>query len=168
MALSVATVLGLVAVVGAQGYLAAGHSPGAGAALALLVTVGQVTLLDGSTGDVAARAKVAPAGHQLLVAQSVRTCHRDQTAGSVVRVVGATQRRAAPPGGDSAVDRRRRRVVGVRRLRPAYVVDATRGNRRLVDPVTLQAAGRAVSVAASLNPSAVTMTPTAGCGPSTR
>src|SRR5207247_3219261 len=59
--------------------------------------VGQLTLLDGSSAEVIARAPVAPAGDQLDAVQEGSTGYAvDRTAGTVRRVDGATFAQTPP------------------------------------------------------------------------
>src|SRR6266542_6340498 len=82
---------GLAAAGTADGYPASRPKLLSGAAWLASSQVGQLTLLDGSSVEVAAQVQVAPKGNRLDVVQQAATAYAvDRTAGSWRRVDGAT------------------------------------------------------------------------------
>ena len=145
---------GLVAAGIASGYAPAAVRQAVGQVWLASSAVGQVTLVDGSTGDVAARLPVAPAGHGLVVAQSdADALVADRASGEVLRIRGATHDTA--PGRVRPLPNAASSLSVFAGHGAAYVVDAEQGTAVGVDPDTMTASGRPVSVAASLDPDGV-------------
>jgi hypothetical protein len=119
-----------------------------GAAWLTSSTVGQVTLLDGSSAEVAAQVQVAPAGTNLDVAQQGATAFAiNQSAGTVRRVDGATFALSQPeaPIPDAS---------GGLAVFPGpdvlYTVDSRHGVLAGTDPRTLARRGELMSLASEL------------------
>jgi hypothetical protein len=88
---------GIVVVGSSQGTPAQDVRLLSGAAWLTSSKVGQVTLLDGSSAEVAAQVQVAPAGDTLAVAQQGSTAYAvDQSVGTVRRVDGGTFEVSSP------------------------------------------------------------------------
>lgn len=144
-----------VVAIGAQGYSPQGVHQLLGQAWLASSTVGQITLVDGSTGEMAARVPVAPTMHSLMVAQSVADALiADRTSGVMMRVDGATHERSEPTRPLLADGRGLSVYAGPG---AAYIVDSAQGAAVVADPITLRARGDVVSVAASLPPNSVTV-----------
>ena len=120
-----------------------------GAAWLSSTQVGQLTLLDGSSAEVVARVRTAPAGDKLDAVQEGATAYAvNRTAGTVRRVDGATHDVTAPAtplpdAGDGL-----RAFAGHGSL---YVLDTRRGVLTGADPVTLATRGRSVPLAAQIS-----------------
>src|SRR5215470_7770291 len=88
---AVAAVAGLLIVGAGRGHPAQQVRLLSGAAWLASSSVGQVSLLDGSSAEVAAQVQVAPRGNDLQVVQQGATAYAiDRTAGTIRRVDGAT------------------------------------------------------------------------------
>jgi PKD repeat protein len=116
-----------------------------GAAWVASSTVGQLTLIDGSTAEVVARAAAAPSGADLASAQDgAAGFGLDRDDGAIVRVDPATQEPGLPvrvmPGarGDLSIHPHGDRL---------YVVDRTRGRVAVADAATLARRGALRSLA---------------------
>ncbi|MBP2329882.1 hypothetical protein JOF56_010267 [Kibdelosporangium banguiense] len=111
--------------------------------------VGQVTLLDGSSAEVAAQVQVASPGTALEVAQLGTTAYAvDQSAGTLRRVDGATFEIGAPgapiPGTSAGLTAMPGRDV-------LYTLDERRGVLANADPRTLARRGDLVPLASELS-----------------
>src|SRR5205814_9212983 len=151
--------LGLVVaagIVGARGaYPADRPRLLSGAAWLASTQVGQLTLLDGSSAEVAAQVGIAPPGNQLDVAQQGPVAYAvDRTAGSIRRVDGTTfePTPAAAPLPDAR--------DGLRAFAGSdvlYVLDTRRGVLTAADPRTLVTQGPPASLPARARPEAATL-----------
>src|SRR2546423_1280707 len=143
-------------VVGARGaYPAARRRLLSGAAWLASTQVGQLTVLDGSSAEVAAQVGIAPPGNQLGVAQQGSVAYAvDRTAGSIRRVDGTTfePTPAAAPLPDARDGLRAFAGTDV-----LYVLDTRRGVLTAADPYTLVTQGRPVSLTARVSPQAATL-----------
>jgi hypothetical protein len=147
--------LSTVGVLAAAGIVVAGVDHGAstqsmrllsGSAWLASPTVGQLTLLDGSSGEVAAQVQVAPAGDVVDAVQQGHTGYGvDRTDGTIRRVDGATfelsQPQAPIPGAKSG-------LVAFAGPSHLYVMDTARGVYTTADPQTLARQGDPVSLSA--------------------
>jgi Divergent InlB B-repeat domain/PKD domain len=116
-----------------------------GAAWLASAQVGQVSLLDGSTAEVAAQVNVAQPGDRIDVVQQGSTAYVvNRTAGSLRRVDGAnfTVGAAARPIPDAADG-----LIAFAGPRGLYALDAKRGLLAAADPQSLAAAGGTVTLA---------------------
>ncbi len=153
----VALLLGGVVAVGVtqQGHPAQDVRMGSGAVWLASSRVGQITLLDGSSGEVAAQVQVAPAGDVLEVAQQGADAYAvDQTAGTVHRVDGATLEPTEPespiPGADAG-------LIALPGPDVLYAVDVRSGILANVDPGTLARRGELMSLASELSAGTATV-----------
>jgi hypothetical protein len=108
-------------------------------------TVGQLTLLDGSTAEVAAQVQVAPAGNVVDAVQDGHTGYGvDRTAGTIRRVDGATFELgpAQSPIPDAGAG-----LIAFAGPSSLYAVDTVRGALAAVDPETGVRQGDPVSLA---------------------
>jgi PKD domain-containing protein len=115
---------------------------------------GQVTLLDGSSAEVAAQLKVAPAGNHLDVVQHGATAYAiDQAAGTIRRIDGATFELTQPesPIPDA------RGLTAFASPETVYALDTQRGILTATDPRTLAARGQPLSLAAQLEAGSATV-----------
>jgi hypothetical protein len=139
----------------ASGYSAAKPRLLSGAAWLTSSQVGQLTLLDGSSAEVAAQVQVAPRGNKLDVVQQLASAYAvDRTAGSIRRVDGATFELSAPmkpipQAGDGLTV-----FAGENAL---YALDTRRGVLAEADPRTLGGRGGLTSLAAQVDPRAATL-----------
>ncbi|TCO59899.1 InlB B-repeat-containing protein [Actinocrispum wychmicini] len=118
--------------------------------------VGQVTLLDGASAEVAAQVKVAAPGDMLDVVQQGNTAYTvDQSAGMVRRVDGATF--APTPPATPIADARGSGLTVIAGPNSLYTLDNTRGILVSTDPKTLDRRGEMVSVAGRLAAGTVTV-----------
>jgi hypothetical protein len=119
-----------------------------GAAWLASPQVGQVTLLDGSSAEVAAQVQVAPAGDSLDVVQQGSTAYAvDRTAGTIRRVDGATFE-VTPPA--SPIPDARAGLTAFANPNTVYALDTRRGILVDTDPRTLAARGQPLSLATQL------------------
>jgi hypothetical protein len=126
-----------------------------GAAWLASTQVGQLTLLDGSSAEVAAQVSIAPPGNQLDVAQQGPVAYAvDRTAGSIRRVDGTTfePTPAAAPLPDARDGLRAFAGTDV-----LYVLDTRRGVLTAADPHTLVTQGPPMSLTARISPQAATL-----------
>lgn len=126
-----------------------------GAAWLASSAVGQLTLLDGASAEVAGRVQVAPRGNQLDVVQQGATAYAvDRTAGQVRRVDGATFEMSQPasplPGAGDGL----RAIAATSSL---FVVDTRRGVLVTADLRTLTAQGSTATMTAQISPQAMTL-----------
>jgi hypothetical protein len=117
-----------------------------GAAWLASPRVGQVTLLDGSSAEVAAQVQVAPAGDAIDVVQRGSTAYAiDQTAGTIRRVDGATFEPGDPasplPGASGG-------LTAFAGTDAVFVLDTRRGVLVNADPHTLAPRGDTVPLSA--------------------
>jgi len=157
-----AFVLAGLALAGA--VLAAGLSDGypatrprlmSGAAWLASAQVGQLTLLDGSSAEVAAQVQVAPPGGGLDVVQQGQTAYAvDRAAGSIRRVDGATFALTPPvvPIPDAGPDLHA--FAGPDAL---YALDAGRGVLTTADVRTLAKLAGPMSLASRVGPQSATL-----------
>jgi hypothetical protein len=150
-------VLGVGAVLAGAGggYPASRPRLLSGAAWLASSQAGQLTLLDGSSAEVAASVQVATPGDQLGVVQQAATAYAvDDTDGTIRRVDGATFDVSAPvtplPGAGTAL----RAFAGADAV---YALDARRGVVVAEDPRTLAAHGGTLPLAARVDPQATVM-----------
>jgi hypothetical protein len=155
---------GLVAVAAVGALLALGVSAGypaerphllSGAAWLPSTQVGQLTLLDGASTEVAAQVQVAPSGHDLDAVQEGSTGYAvDRSAGSIRRVDGATFETTAPvtpiPGAQAGLEV----FAGHDSV---YALDTQRGVLTGADPKTLANRGGPVPLAARVTAAAATV-----------
>jgi hypothetical protein len=144
---AVLAVVGVVGIAGARGgYPATRPRLMSGTAWLASSLVGQLTLLDGSSAEVAAQVQVAARGNGLDAVQQGSTAYVvNRTVGSLRRVDGATFDVSEPvspvPGATDGL----RAFAGPHAL---YALDAGSGVLAEADPQTLAARGRPVSMAA--------------------
>lgn len=116
---------------------------------------GQVTLLDGSSAEVAAQLKVASAGNRLEVVQHGATAYAiDQTAGTIRRIDGATFELTQP---ESPIPDARGGLTAYASPETVYALDTQRGILTAADPRTLAARGQPLSLAAQLETGSATV-----------
>jgi hypothetical protein len=126
-----------------------------GAAWLASSKVGQVTLLDGASAEVAAQVQVSPAGNLLEVVQQGSSAYAvDQTAGTVRRVDGATFAATEPqaPIADPTTE-----ITAIPSATSLYTLDARRGILADTDPRTLRRRGNMVTVASKLTEGTATV-----------
>jgi len=143
---------GLVLAAAVGGYPAARPRLLSGAAWLASAQVGQLTLLDGSSVEVAAQVQVAPKGNRLDVVQQDATAYAiDRTAGSWRRVDGATFELSPPstPIPDAGGG-----LLAFAGPHGLYALDSHRGVLAAADPQTLAALGGLVSLASQVDPNA--------------
>ncbi|MEV4315031.1 hypothetical protein [Actinocrispum sp. NPDC049592] len=117
--------------------------------------VGQVTLLDGSSVEVAAQLQAAPPGNALDVVQQGATAYViDQTAGTVRRVDGATFELTSPA---SPIPDAHAGLTAIPSRNSLYTVDTQRGIVADTDPHTLARRGEMLSLASKLSAGAATV-----------
>jgi len=153
---AVAVIVAVVVAVLAPGYPAASVHQLLGQTWLVSSAVGQITLVDGSTGDVAARVPVARASGDLVVAQSdADALVANRSSGLVTRVLGATQSRQQ--GAVRPLPGAARGLSVYAGTASAYVVDAVQGTAAVLDPQRLSVRGRVLSMAAALDRVSVTV-----------
>jgi Divergent InlB B-repeat domain/PKD domain len=124
-----------------------------GAAWLSSSSVGQVTLLDGSSAEIAAQVQVAPAGTSLDVAQQGSTAYAiNQSAGTLRRVDGGTFALSPPKAPIPDVKGGLTVFPGQDVL---YTVDAKQGVLASADPRGLERRGELMSLASDLSSAAV-------------
>lgn len=147
-AAALSIIAGITAVGMDRGYPAQQVRLLSGAAWLPSSQVGQVTLLDGSSAEVAAQLKVAPAGNTLDVVQNGSTAYAvDRTAGTVRRVDGATFELTSP---EAPIRDARSGLTAYAGKDTLYTLDTERGLLTATDPRTLGALGQPLSLAAKL------------------
>src|SRR5436305_11045233 len=146
----VAALVGTALVAGAKGgFPATRPRLLSGAAWLASVQVGQLTLLDGSSAEVAAQVSVAAPGERLDVVQQAATGYAvNRSTGTIRRVDGATfavtdPARPLPAAGDGL-----RAFAAPDTL---YALDTRRGLLTGADPQTLTPRGTPVPLAASVS-----------------
>src|SRR4051812_10490236 len=140
---------GLVAAGTGHGYPAQDVRMRSGSAWLASSGVGQVSLLDGTSAEVAAQVQVGPPGHALDVVQRDSTAYAvDRSAGTVRRVDGATFEPAAPV---TPIDQARDGLTAFAGTGTLYTLDTQRGLLAGRDPLTLAPRGAPLSLAARLS-----------------
>jgi hypothetical protein len=117
--------------------------------------VGQLTLLDGSSTEVAAQVQVAAANDQLDVVQQGSHAYAiDRTAGTMRRVDGATFEMTTS---EAPIPDARTGLTAFAAPETLYTMDTKRGVLAVVDPRTLARRGDLFSVGADLDAGAATV-----------
>jgi hypothetical protein len=152
---TLAVVAGLFAMGVNNGYPAARPQLLSGAAWLASAQVGQLTLLDGSTAEVAAQVQVAKPGERLDVVQESATAYSvNSSAGTIRRVDGASFEVTPPatplPGARGGL----RAFAGPDSL---YALDSQRGILTAADPLTLTDRGAPVPLATEISPQAAAL-----------
>jgi hypothetical protein len=112
--------------------------------------VGQVTLLDGTSTEIAAQVQVAPVGDVLQVVQQGSNAYAvDQTAGTIRRIDGATLEAGSP---ESPIPDAGAGLTAFAGETSLYVMDSRRGVFTSADPKTGRATGRAQPLAPQVAP----------------
>jgi hypothetical protein len=150
MALAALLALGGVAAFGAsEGHPAKDARMRSGAAWLASAKVGQVTLLDGASAEVAAQVQVAAPGNALGVVQQGSTAYAvDETAGTVRRVDGATFEPGTP---ESPIPDARAGLVAIPGFDVLFALDSRRGILASTDPKSLARRGELLSLASQLS-----------------
>ncbi|TDQ00756.1 PKD domain-containing protein [Labedaea rhizosphaerae] len=126
-----------------------------GAAWLASAQVGQVTLLDGSSAEVAAQVKVADPGASVDVVQQGSTAYAvNHTAGTITRVDGATFEHGKPA---TPIPDAHDGLTAFAGNGPLYALDTQRGLLVAADARTLAPQGRAQSLSALLIAGSATM-----------
>jgi hypothetical protein len=151
----VAAVVGAVAIGGVVVVgLSQGNNAGnvrllAGSAWFASAKVGQLTLLDGASAEVAAQVRVSSPGNALEVVQQGATAYAvDQTTGTVRRIDGGTF--DATPPAEPIADAHGPGLSVVAGPTALYTLDTSRGLLADTDPRTLDRRGELMSVASRL------------------
>lgn len=140
---------GLVIAGAGHGYPAHEVRLLSGAAWLASSRVGQVTLLDGVSADVAAQMQVAPPGHAIdVIQQGANAYVVDHTAGTMRRVDGATFDLTAPA---TPIPDAHAGLTGYADADAVHALDTDRGILVTADPHTLTPTGPPVSLAAHLS-----------------
>jgi uncharacterized repeat protein (TIGR02543 family) len=147
---------GTVAAVGALlvagingGYPASRPQLRSGAAWLPSASVGQLTLLDGSTAEIAAQVQVANRGDRLDVVQQTATAYAvNRTTGTIRRVDGATFE-ATPPV--SPLPETREGLQAFAGTDSLYALDSQRGVLTAADPKTLTSRGAPIPLATQIS-----------------
>jgi hypothetical protein len=149
-------VVGGLAVAGVgKGYPTDRSNLLSGAAWLASAQVGQVTLLDGSSVEVAAQVRVAPSGAALDVVQEGANAYAlDRTSGSIRRVDGATFEVTPPatpiPGAGPGLQ-------AFAAPDAVYAMDTARGVLTTTDPRTLAVRSGPLPLASQVTPQAATL-----------
>jgi PKD repeat protein len=153
LALGTATlaVVALIVVLGVdRGYVAPRIRMHAGTAWVASTRVGHLTLLDGPSGEVAARVEVAAPGSQLTAGQDGATGYGANRAdGSVTRIDGTTLAKSAAI---TPVQGARTGLAIFPTEHVLYAVDTQRGLLTRNDPQTLISRGDVLPLAAQVTP----------------
>ncbi len=145
----------LVAAGFGNGYPAERSNLLSGAAWLASAQVGQVTLLDGSSVEVAAQVRVAPSGTDLDVVQEGANAYViDRAAGSIRRVDGATFE-ASPPA--TPIPGAGGHLHAFAAPDTVYALDTGRGVLTTADPRTLAPRGGPLPLATQPTPQAATL-----------
>src|SRR5436309_9203137 len=146
----VAALVGTALVAGAKGgFPATRPKLLSGAAWLASVQVGQLTLLDGSSAEVAAQVPVAGPGERVEVVQQAANGYAiNRSTGTIRRVDGATFTVTDPASPLTSAGDGLRGYAGPDIL---YALDVNRGLLMNTDPVTLAARGNAVPLGAAVN-----------------
>jgi hypothetical protein len=154
-AVGLVVVGGLLSIGADDGYDADKARLQSGSAWLASSQVGQLTLLDGSSAEVASQVQVASPGSRLDVVQQGSTGYAiDRTTGSMRRVDGATFDLSAPATPIPDAGESLRAFAGADAL---YALDTRRGVLTGADPRTLANQGRLLPLAAQVTPDAVTL-----------
>ncbi|OLB81005.1 MAG: hypothetical protein AUI14_04945 [Actinobacteria bacterium 13_2_20CM_2_71_6] len=154
-AVGVAAIIGALVLFGSTGYPATRPHLLSGSAWLASSQVGQLTLLDGSSVEVAAQVPVAPRGTRLDVVQQGATAYAvNGVAGSIRRVDGATFAVTQPVVPISGAGDGLRAFAGTDVV---YALDTKRGVLSATDPRTLAPRSGPVSLAAQLAAQAATI-----------
>jgi hypothetical protein len=131
-----AVLAGAVVAIGASGGVPQGQVRLlAGSAWLASDKVGQLTLLDGASAEVAAQVQVAPAGNALKVVQRGSSAYAvDQSAGTIRRVDGANFAMSEP---QSPIPGARGGPTAYAGTNVVYALDSQRGVMASADPRTL-------------------------------
>lgn len=145
---AVGLVCGLVIAGATHGYPAQRENMLSGSAWLASAKVGQLTLLDGTSAEVAAQVQAAPPGDALQVVQQGSAAYAiDQTAGTVRRIDGATFDATAPssplPGAHGG-------LAAFATPGTVYVLDAQHGLLVDTDPETLAPRDKPIPLATQL------------------
>ncbi|RSM58618.1 PKD domain-containing protein [Kibdelosporangium aridum] len=117
--------------------------------------VGQVTLLDGSTAEVAAQLQVAPPGNVVDVVQAGSTAYAvDKTAGTIRRIDGATFELSTP---EAPIPDSRSGLTAFAGEDVLYAFDSERGVLVDTDPRTVTRRGREQTLAAQIGAGTATL-----------
>ncbi len=126
-----------------------------GAAWLASAQVGQVTLLDGSSAEVAAQVQVANRGDRLDVVQQAATAYAvNRSTGTIRRVDGATFDVTPPAAPLPDARDGLRAFAGPDAL---YALDSRRGVLTSADPATLADRGAPIPLATEINPQAAAL-----------
>ena len=137
------------------GYPAARPRLESGEAWLASAAVGQLTLLDGASAEVAAQVQVAPPGDRIdAVQQDANAYAVNQSTGSIRRVDGATFEVSAPA---MPVPQARTGLQAFAGRSALYALDTERGLLTSTDARTLTQRGATVSLAAQVTPEATTL-----------
>lgn len=149
-------VIGGLLTIGSQGgYSADKARLQSGTAWLASSQVGQLTLLDGSSAEVASQVQIATPGSRLDVVQQGSTGYAiDRSTGSMRRVDGATFELSAPATPIPDAGDGLRAFAGPHAL---YAMDTRRGVLTGADPKTLANQGQLLPLAAQVTPEAVTL-----------
>jgi hypothetical protein len=158
VAVVVAVVSGLILFGARGGYPATRPYLMSGSAWLASAKVGQLTLLDGSSAEVAAQVKVGRGGEQVDVVQQGATAYAvNRSTGALRRVDGATFEVSPPATPLSGAGAGLRAFAGPDAL---YALDAQRGVVTGVDPKTLTNRGTLLPLAAQVAPESAVLDPT--------
>lgn len=117
--------------------------------------VGQVTLLDGSTAEVAAQLQVAPPGNVVDVVQAGSTAYAvDKTAGTIRRIDGATFELSTP---EAPIPDSRAGLTAFAGENVLYAFDSERGVLVDTDPRTVARRGKEQTLAAQVGTNTTTL-----------
>jgi uncharacterized repeat protein (TIGR02543 family) len=148
-------VAGLVALGVRSGYPSDRPKLLSGAAWLASSQAGQLTLLDGSSVEVAAQVQVAKRGDQVDVVQQAATAYAvNRSTGSIRRVDGATFDVTPPANPLPEAGAGLRAFAGPDAL---YALDSGRGVLTSADPVTLADRGAPVPLATTVSPQAAAL-----------
>jgi hypothetical protein len=152
----IAAGFGALAVFGVgRGYPTTHPRLQAGSAWLASAAVGQLTLLDGSSAEVAAQVQVASPGDRIDAVQQAATAYAvNRSAGSIRRVDGATFEVSAPA---SPLPDSRGGLQAFAARDALYALDTQRGLLTSADARTLAGRGSPVSLAAQVTPEATAL-----------
>ncbi|TMM39752.1 MAG: PKD domain-containing protein [Actinobacteria bacterium] len=138
-----------------SGYPAERPQLRSGSAWLASAQVGQLTLLDGSSAEVAAQVPVATRGDRLDVVQQAATGYAvDRSTGTIRRVDGATFEVGTPA---SPLPGARDGLQAFAGTDAVYAMDSERGIITSADPKTLAARGTPVPLATQVSPQAAAL-----------
>src|SRR2546430_3728295 len=150
------TVVGGLLAVGVHGgYPATRPQLLSGSAWLASAQVGQVTLLDGSSAEVAAQVQVAAGGDRLDVVQQSATAYAvNRSNGTIRRIDGATFD-VTPPA--TPIPDARDALQAFAGTEALYALDSRRGVLTSADPKTLTNQGAPIPLAAQVSPQAAAL-----------